>query len=129
MQAEYRGPLPPPDMLERYEQIHHGTAERIIKRFEQEAEHRHTLERRIVEAQIDRDKSDVAEIQRGQLYAFVLGALGLLVGGAVALFSKTDAGAYAGAAIGGVTLVGLVTAFIVGHKTKSADDAKEGSER
>lgn len=124
MQSEYRGPLPHPDMLERYEQIMPGSAERIIARFEKEGEHRHDLERQIVSSQVDREKSEVPEIRRGQIFAFVLGIVGLLVGGTVCLFSESEAGAYAGAAIGGVTLVGLVTAFIVGRKSKPAEPSE-----
>jgi len=103
-------------MLARYEQIHPGTAERIIQRFELESEHRHALERQVVQSQIDRQEAEVVEIRRGQWFAFILGGIGLLVGGAVAGFSQTKAGAYAGGAIGGVTLVGLVTAFIAGRR-------------
>lgn len=128
MQAEYHvGPLPHPDTLERYEQIHRGTAERILHRFELEAEHRHAMEHKIVDAQISRQNAEGDEIKRGQWFALIIGTVGLAVGGAVAILSKTDAGAYAGGAIGGVTLVGLVTAFIVGRKTKPAkdDNAKE----
>ena len=125
MQAEYRGPLPHPDMLERYEQVHPGTAERIIQRFEKEAEHRQSIEREVVAAQISRDKAEVGEIRRGQVFAFIIGAVGLLVGGAVSLFSETDAGAYAGAGIGGATLVGLVTAFIVGRKAKPPEQTEQ----
>ena len=115
-QETYSGPLPHPDMLARYEQIHPGTAERIIQRFENEATHRQTLERQVIDAQIERQNAEIAEIRRGQWFAFVLGAIGLLVGSAVAGFSQTNAGAYAGGAIGGVTLVGLVTAFIAGRR-------------
>lgn len=124
-QVEYRGPLPHPDILDRYEQIHPGTAERIIRQFEGEAQHRHAMEREILSAQIAHEQAEVGEIRRGQIFAFLLGAIGLLVGGAVSLFSRSDAGAYAGAGIGGATLVGLVTAFIVGRKVSPSGQAEQ----
>jgi len=125
MQAEYRGPLPHPEMLARYEQTHPGTAERIIQRFEKEAEHRQAIERQIVAAQIEREKAEVGEIRRGQIFALVVGVVGLVVGGAVSLFSRSEAGAYAGAGIGGATLVGLVTSFILGRKAKPPDEPEQ----
>jgi len=42
----HAGPLPPPSTLQAYDQIHPGTAERIIRRWEQQTDHRHRLERR-----------------------------------------------------------------------------------
>ena len=124
MHAEYSGPLPHPEILQAYEQVHPGIAERIVQRFEKESDHRQAIELKVVDAQINRDNADVSEVKRGQLFAFVLGAMGLLVGGAVALYGPTDAHAYAGAGIGGVTLVGLVTAFIVGRRNTQPSNSK-----
>lgn len=41
-----QSPWPPPDIIERYETISPGSAERLIRLVEQEAEHRRALELR-----------------------------------------------------------------------------------
>lgn len=99
----FSGPLPSPDVLERYEQILPGAAERIITMAEAEQSHRHTIERK-----------DYAEAKLGQVFGFVLGALGLI--GSV--FVSILGSGWAGSALGGTTVLGLVAVFVVG-RTKS----------
>jgi uncharacterized membrane protein len=41
----FRGPLPPPELLEHYEKVLPGGAERIFRMAENEQEHRHALEK------------------------------------------------------------------------------------
>lgn len=77
------------------------------------------MERLIIEAQKERSRSTNAQQQRGQWFGFSIGIVGLLVGGAVAILNPTTAGATAGSAIGGITLVGLVGVFIAGRNAKS----------
>lgn len=112
-------------MLRKYEECLPGTAERIPKSFEREGEHRQLLERTIIAAQIESEKRDGFEAHRGQTFGFVLGAIGLLIGGAVALFSRSDGGSVAGGIISGTTLVGLVTAFIVGRRRLAQEEEQE----
>jgi len=44
----YRAPIPPPEMLWRYEKIVPGAAERILTQFERQSEHRREIERKVV---------------------------------------------------------------------------------
>jgi len=128
VQAEFhQGPLPHPQVLEQYERIHPGTAERILKQFEKQTEHRQAIELRVVEAQLERDKDEVVEIRRGQIFALIICLVAFTAATLIAILNPTTEGAVAGGSIGGVTLVGLVTAFIVGRK-KPSSNKKESSE-
>jgi len=60
----YSGPLPPADEYGRYEQVYSGTAERMLKMAEAEADHRRKV------------------VDRGQIFAFIIGLASL--GAAVA---------------------------------------------
>ena len=71
----HSGPLPSPDILEQYNKIEPGTANRIISMAEKQAEHRQQLEKRIVTA-------DIRDSFLGIICAFLLGA-GTIVGGII----------------------------------------------
>lgn len=106
--ATFSGPIPPPSVLDGYENICPGAAERIIAMAEREAEHSHLMDKEAMQ-----NKSD--EVKRGQTFALVV---------TLAAFAAACVCAYVGAekaavTIGGTTVVGLVTAFIVGRKTSS----------
>jgi uncharacterized membrane protein len=44
----FTGPLPPPDMLRAYDDIHPGLAAKIVEQFEEQGRHRRDLEHRVV---------------------------------------------------------------------------------
>jgi len=66
MRAEFKGPLPPPEMLQRYEEIHPGTAERVLQQFERETQHRHAIEQKIVDAQLEAQRAEIPAFRLGQ---------------------------------------------------------------
>lgn len=104
--AAYRGPLPPPELMERYEQVLPGTAERLLRMVEAEGEHRRELEAKHLQGQL-------AETSKGQWMAFLIGLFTIAVGAVTAaIYDKELAGALLGS--GGV--IGLVTVFIAGRK-------------
>jgi len=72
MKMEFSGPMPHPDLLGRYEQICPGSADRIIKMAEQEAEHRRSAERSIIDAQIVDMNKQHSESRCGQICALVI---------------------------------------------------------
>ena len=45
---QYSAPLPPPEMMAEYEKIAPGSAERLIRRFEIQGDHRQSCERTLV---------------------------------------------------------------------------------
>jgi len=64
----YSGPLPPATEFAQYEQILNGAAQRILTLAEKEAEHRHIAEDKLLNS-----------LERGQLFAFILIVLSLVV--------------------------------------------------
>ena len=100
--------MPPPSILEGYERLLPGAAERILAMAEADTKHQHEIELAALRA------AD-GEIKRGQIFAFIIGltALGASML-ALAMGSPTVAGI-----IGGTTVVGLVSVFIVGRFVKS----------
>jgi uncharacterized membrane protein len=75
----FSGPLPPPSALQAYEKAHPGAAERILKMAEEQATHRQTLERKVVESNIFNEKA-------GMVLGFVL-LISLMSIGAVLVYS------------------------------------------
>lgn len=107
-QATFSGPMPPPEVLEGYERLVKGAAERILVMAESDAKHQQEIEFAALRAA-------EAEIKRGQLFGFVIGLTAL---GASMLALAMGSPAVAGV-IGGTTVVGLVSVFIVGRVVKS----------
>jgi len=48
IQVSYSGPLPQPEVLERYERAVPGSAGRIFKQFEEQSAHRRAIESRVI---------------------------------------------------------------------------------
>ena len=107
-QASFSGPMPPPAVLEGYERLVQGAAERILVMAESDAKHQQEIEFAALRAA-------EAEIKRGQLFGFVIGLTAL---GASMLALAMGSPAVAGV-IGGTTVVGLVSVFIIGRVVKS----------
>ena len=126
VKQQFQGPLPPPGLLQEYERIHPGTAERILQQFERETQHRHLLEQKIVEAQIEAQGAEIPALRLGQIFAFVIAVVGLLCAAYCVVHAKTSGGAWAGASIGGVSLATLVGIFIYGRKSRATvQDAED----
>lgn len=107
-QSTFSGPVPHPSILEGYERLVHGAAERILVMAESDAKHQQEIEFAALRAA-------EAEIKRGQIFGFVIGLTAL---GASMLALAMGSPAVAGV-IGGTTVVGLVSVFIVGRFVKS----------
>jgi uncharacterized membrane protein len=106
--ASFEGPMPPPAILEGYERLVPGAAERILAMAESDTKHQHAIEFAALRAM-------ESEVKRGQIFAFVIGLAALLASMfALYMGSPTVAGI-----IGGTTVVGLVSAFIIGRFVKS----------
>ncbi len=106
--ASFEGPMPPPAILEGYERLVPGAAERILAMAESDTKHQHSIELAALRAMEN-------EVKRGQIFAFVIGLAALLASMfALYMGSPTVAGI-----IGGTTVVGLVSAFIIGRFVKS----------
>lgn len=106
----YSGPIPDPQAFARYEQILPGSADRILKMAEQQADHRHQLEKRVV---IGNQRRDLA----GLVLGFVIAFMG--IGGSIYLLANDKN--LQGFLLGGGVLGSLVGTFVYGKKTKEKD--------
>lgn len=70
---QFSGPLPHPSILEKYEQVVQGSADRIIKKFEQQTDHRQKLEKAVI-------YSDMQRANLGLIFAFII-AMTTIIGG------------------------------------------------
>lgn len=110
LSSTFSGPLPPPEILIRYNDAVPDGAERIIALAERQAAHRMALESRVVDA-------DIKRANWGLVAGFVVALAGLLVA-----YLLVDRGnAVAGVALGAVDLVGLVGAFIYGTVSRRGE--------
>lgn len=105
--ARFTGPIPPPEILQKYETILPGLAERIMKQAESQTAHRIEIEKKII-------ASDITNSRLGLIFAFILGLIG--IGGGLYLTSlgMTESGLY----ISSASLVSLVSVFIYGSRNR-----------
>ena len=109
---QFQGPVPHPNILAGYEEIHTGFAERIICLAEKETAHRHIMEKKALEAEISGLKSEAADTRIGQIFGLLIGLVTVLAGTYAAIHGAQAAGSL----IGTSGVVGLVSAFIAGRK-------------
>lgn len=106
----FSGPLPPPEILGRYEEVVPGSAERIIKMAEGQFSHRTELERKVID-------SDIQITKNGQRFGFLIALAGLIVAAVVSIYGKQ----WAGSVIGGGTLATLVGVFVYGSRARNKE--------
>lgn len=99
--------LPPPAILEHYEKVLPGAAERIVRLAELEAGHRCQIEARLVQ-------TDLRRAERGQILAFVLAAT-MVSGGFILVVAGRRA---EGLALMVLTAAGLVTSFVIARRRR-----------
>jgi len=101
--------LPPPDVLQRYNTIIPGAAERIWAMAEQDFGHMRDMERTAL--------LGAQRLQRrGQLFGLIIGLAALATCISALYFGHpTTAGV-----LGGSTLVGLVAVFVIGRRNGSS---------
>lgn len=110
----FHGPLPHPELLEKYDKVVPGLAERIITLTENQASHRQYLERKVIDA-------DVIAQYMGQVFGFILGLVG--IGGGIFLASRGLA--VFGTIFGGASLSALVGVFVYGARKRSRERAQK----
>lgn len=108
--GSFSGPLPPPNILEKYNMVIPGSAERILMMAENQSASRQVLERIVVTSNARRETL-------GQICGLIV-ALAAITGGVVlALNDKSVAGLTAIL----TPLAGLVIAFIYGKRSQKAE--------
>lgn len=114
--SKFSGPLPPPEVLAKYNNILPGAAERIIKMAETQQGHRQNLEKTVIGSNATTQKLGLAA-------AFVIAMTA--IGGGIWLASKGMSGSGLTAIIS--ALAALVGVFIYG-KAEQKKELKEKSE-
>lgn len=106
----YSGPIPHPDLLQRYNEIYPGAAKQILDDFVQESAHRRIIESKVV-------NTEAFSQAFGSISAGLIGLLG--VAGGLWL-------AYAGRALGGLSAILATLASLVGvylHQNRTENKA------
>ncbi|MFH1187948.1 MAG: DUF2335 domain-containing protein [bacterium] len=112
----FSGPLPHPFILQEYDKIIPGAAERILKMAEEQSKHRKTLEVKVIE-------SDINNSKLGLIFGLIIGLAG--IGGSVV------ASIYGRQIISGILGVGtigsLVGVFVYGSQQRKneREDARK----
>jgi uncharacterized membrane protein len=116
-EATFSGPLPPPDILRRYDEVVPGAAERILVMAEQQARHRRNLERTVVEGGSRR-------ANLGLWLGFILSIVVLALSAALIVNGYE----LAGTVIGSIDLVSLATVFVVGRIDQRRERVEKASQ-
>ena len=109
---QFVGPLPPPGILEQYDKLCPGSAQRIIDAAHEEGVHRHELETKALDANVEAMRRQFAEARLGQVFALIIALTFVGVGAYVSIHGQP----WSGTILGGIGLGGIVTAFIVGRE-------------
>jgi uncharacterized membrane protein len=111
---QYSGPLPPPEALERYNQILPGAAERIIAMAESQHSHRQELEKHVI-------TSNIAAQKLGTILGFTV-AMTVVLGG---MWLVHDGKSIEGLASILTALASLVGVFLYSKHEQQKDLAKK----
>ena len=109
----FSGPLPPPAVLEGYERLIPGAAERLISLVEADTKHLQDLEK-------SAQNADISSFRLGQVLGFTI----VLVALSVAAFCAYLGHEWPASIIGGTTVVGLAYAFVLGRKNDEPQDSR-----
>lgn len=121
--SAFQGPLPPPEMLERYNHVVPNGADRIVAMAEGQLRHRQRLESTVVDGNVNAQK-------RGQIFAFTLGLIAI-IGGIVLIALNKNAQGLAAIITAFVALAGV---FVYGRweqereRERKRREAKEAAE-
>lgn len=112
--SSYSAPIPSPEMMEAYEKVVPGSAERIIKRFEIQSDHRQSCEKILVWT------NSVKSIV-GLVFGFIVTLIAIFGGIYTALQGKP----WLGGTLSLSGLAMLVGAFITGKISSARESKKE----
>jgi len=112
-QMSYSGPLPHPFIIERYDQVVPGAAERILAAFEKQSAHRQELEKRVIEA-------DILNERLGLGSAFLLTIFLIVVG----TYITTTGYPYVGGIIFSTTIAAVVSITLFKRKQAKEEQSE-----
>ena len=88
-QSFFQGPFPPPDVLQGYEEILPGSAERVFTLTEKEQQHRHRLEEEEIRFLREHSQAEDSRLRLGQVSGFLIIAASLSLSTWLALEDRT----------------------------------------
>lgn len=109
-EVQFSGPLPPPEILEKYDRVLPGAAERIFVMAEQQAQHRRQLEAVVI-------RSDTINAKLGLWLGFLIGLAGIGSGVLIAVYSSIPAGSL----LSFTALAMLAGTFVYGSRLRSKE--------
>ncbi len=115
--SSFTGPIPPPEVLQGYENVKQGFADRILTMAEKQQDHRISSESKMI-------KESANETSRGQWFGFII-AISFLVGAVILGLTGHE---WLGGVIGGGTLVSLVTVFLTNRPAKKSEDVDDSKQ-
>ncbi|NVN80576.1 DUF2335 domain-containing protein [Vibrio sp. Scap24] len=104
----YQGPLPPPELLNEYEKISPGMAERILRMAESELLHKEAMHLKAIE-------EHRREVQRGQFFAIIIS----LVSIACTVLLAFKGAQIAAGILGSSIIAGIVAAYVLSRNSSS----------
>jgi uncharacterized membrane protein len=113
MPASPKFSLPSPEVLEKYKQIDPEFPERLLAMAEGDLKAKQDDQRAKREMELESLRSDYAYRRLGQILGFAIG-LAAIVAGSVTAVQGAE---WAGLAIGGGGVIGLVSVFVIGRRT------------
>jgi uncharacterized membrane protein len=123
----YEGPLPPPDLVKKYEALHPGAAEFFFEQVKANAEHRRECERLALNAEIEDTHAQRFEYRLGQVIGGIVVLAVITACVIVPVMVPTTVGATVASVLGGTTIVGLATVFVLGRdRGKPGDSPRSG---
>ena len=114
---EFSGPIPPPFVMEAYEDALEGSADRILKIAESQTTHRQSMEQQSLSLEQQRLSNSHGEVRMGQIFGLIIGVVAI----GSALYAALNGAEIYGGFIGATSIIGLVSAFIYGSKRKQKD--------
>lgn len=113
----YKGSLPHPDMLEKYEAMYPGITKELLHLVKEQTLHRISIESKVVDSNIKNSK-------KGLSLGFMIAMTGLIG----SIFCITQGFEIGGSILGGSGLLGLVSVFVYGSKQRDRE-LKEKKEK
>ena len=115
---EWHYPLPPPEILEKYNDIVPNMAERLLSNLEFQTKHRCEIEKHVI-------FSRSSNMKRGQYIAGII-SIAVIV---VATYLAVNGHPILAGSIVGFDFIGLTSAYCVGQYTQREERAKKKTQR
>lgn len=113
----FSGPLPPPEVLQKFDEVHPGAAKIIIDMAKNQSEHRQKLEKEVI-------NSDIKNSKLGLVFGFIIGMTGIIAGALIIFFGQ----AFAGGFLSFISLGSLVGTFVYGSQGRKKEREEKKKE-